>query len=164
MELEFNFRTYNSFGPNDTLLLISKWCSPRLKASYGGSISTIVFEACCHNNFPPKVTLERMHSEFEDWLADLPYSEIDSRGTELRVCFEAPLYQHREVQRDSQVLAVKTFQNMISKASKTLSHIANPDPSFDILGVAKDLGELHAKAPQHLVDLVALYIDTKAET
>ena len=147
MEIEFHFRTYNSFGPNETLMLISKWCRPQLRGTYGGNISTVVFEACCHNDFPPKVTLEKMHLEFEHWLTELPLAELNANGTELRVCFEAPLYRYREVNRDTQVLAIKTFQNMISKAAKTLQQVDNPTDSFDIAGLAEDLKALHENAP-----------------
>ena len=159
MEIEFHFRTYNSSGRNDTLLLLSKWCSPQLKSGYGGGISTVLFEACCHNDLPPKATLEKVHSNFEEWLTELPFAQLAANGSELRICFEAPLYRHTEVARDSQVLAVKTFRNMLSKAAKTLHLIHNPDRSFDALDLANDLQQIHAKAPQRLRDLVSLYLD-----
>ena len=164
MNIEIAFRTYNSFGPNATLNLLSKWLASKLSESYGGKITSIMVEACCANTSPPKKTLERTHENFEGWLSELPYYEVIEKGSELRICYRAVRYSHDEVQRDSQVLALKTFQVMLRKAAQLVEftpNLGNAVEGFDSLALSADLKKAEEVGPSNLGQLAELYLEFK---
>ena len=159
MKFEFAFRTYNSFIPNATLGLASNWIESRLDEDYGANISSVIMEACCKNVSPAKKTLEKMNQNFEAWLDELPYYELTEKNTELRMCYRAIKYTHDEVSRDSQVISVKTFQQVIAKASQLVEDV--PELSrlngFNSKKLANDLKLARSEAPENLDSLIELY-------
>ena len=164
MKIEFAFRTYNSFGPNATLVLVGRWVESRIKTNYGGEIETVLIEACCKNTSPPKKTLEKMHSNFDSWLSKLPQYEITEKGTELRISYNAISYTYDEVRRDSAELSVKTFGQVLGKAIQLLE--SAPEEigdmkGFDALSLSNDLKSLKEEIPKNLDGLVELYLQFK---
>jgi hypothetical protein len=165
MKIEFAFRTYNSFGANATLTLASRWVEQRIAKDYGGSIRTVLVEACCRSQSPPKKTLEHLHDRFEAWIDELPHYEVREKGAELRVCYYTMLYRADEIQRDSQVLAIRMFGNLVAKSAELLgsapSEIAGLD-EFRIGDLAKDMHALSKGVPQTLDALAELYLGRRS--
>ena len=108
---------------------------------------------------PAKKTLEKMNQNFEAWLDELPYYELTEKNTELRMCYRAIKYTHDEVSRDSQVISVKTFQQVIAKASQLVEDV--PELSrlngFNSKKLANDLKLARSEAPENLDSLIELY-------
>ena len=161
MRIEFFFRTYSIFGGNVTLNLAGKWISARIKDAYGGEIESVAIELCCGNVSPPRKTLEGDNERFENFLKTLPFYEITEKGTELRICYRAVKFTHDEVDRDSQVIALKLFNVILRKA------VALIEPAYEnVKGLgefrakelASDINEALSEAPKTLLEVAELYV------
>ena len=160
MNIEFAFRTYNTFGLNATQSLASKWISERIAPSYGGGVRAIWFVGCCRNVSPPKRTLEREHERFEKSFASLPaFSRLPEDG-EIEVAYDAIRFTHDEVVRDNRVLSVWTFRHVLGKASDLIPRLGqwpNCPKRLDHEALARDLAWAADDAPRSLEELVELF-------
>lgn len=162
MRIEFWFRTYSTYGGSVTLNLAGSWISKRLKYSYGGKINSVLIELCCKNVSPPRKTLESNHERFEEFLGTLPRYETSEKGTELRISYRAIKYTHDEIDRDSQVIALKEFGKVLRKA---VILIEPADLKLKSLGgfnseqLAKDISEALSECPSTLLELTELYAE-----
>jgi|GEM_PF-4446671 len=161
MRIEFYFRTYSIFGGNATLNLASKYVSSRIKSTYGGKIESVVIELCCGNVSPPRKTLEDNNDRFESFLKTLPYYEITEKGTELRICYRAVKFTHDEVDRDSQVIALKLF-NLVLRKAVALIEPAHENVKglgeFRTKELASDINEAVSETPKTLLEVAELYV------
>jgi len=164
MRIDFCFRTYSIFGGNATLNLASNWISSRIKDTYGGKIESVVIELCCGNVSPPRKTLEKNNERFENFLKTLPYYEITEKDTELRICYRAVKFTHDEVDRDSQVIALKLF-NVVLRKAVALIEPAHENikglGEFSAKELASDINEAILEAPKTLLEVAELYVAEK---
>lgn len=162
MKIVFWFRTYSTYGGSGTLNLAGNWVSEQLKETYGGKINSVLIELCCKNVSPPRKTLENDNERFENFLDTLPFYETIEKGTALRICYRAIKYTHDEVDRDSQVIALKEF-GMVLRKSVTLIEPANLKlknlGNFNSAQLAKDISEVLSEAPSTLLELTKLYAE-----
>ncbi|RCU42873.1 MULTISPECIES: hypothetical protein [Alteromonadales] len=161
MDILFCYRTYSIFGGNATLNVAGKWLSEHLSESYGGKIESVVFEFCARNVSPPRKTLEASNERFEQFLKELPIAEFQYKGTELRICTKLVKFYHDEVDRDSQVLSLRVFKNILNKSITLLESTPNllkDMKGFDNFALAEDIKLAVPNAPSTLVELAELYL------
>ncbi|MBB1391983.1 hypothetical protein H5185_21655 [Shewanella sp. SG44-6] len=161
MDIIFYHRTYSIFGGNATLNVASKWLSEQLKSSYGGKVNTVLIELCVGNVSPARKTLEKNNENFELFLKELPIAEFQDKGTELRICTKLIKHYHDEIDRDSQVLSLRVFKNILNKSIALLE--STPDllkdmKGFENFALAEDIKSAIPKAPSTLVELAELYL------
>ncbi len=142
------------------------WISSQLQPTYGGKIDSVLIELCCRNVSPPRKTLENLNDRFEEYLGELPNYEIQEKGTELKIAYRAVKYYHDEVDRDSQVIALKLFGVLLRKAA-TLIEPANEKvkglKDFDSKQLSNDITAVLPNMPKTLLEMVKLYETQKNE-
>jgi len=110
---------------------------------------------------PPRKTLEENNERFENFLKTLPYYEITEKGTELRICYRAIKITHDEVDRDSQVIALKLF-NLVLRKAVALIEPAHENikglGEFSTKELASDINEAILEAPKTLLEVAELYV------
>lgn len=162
MNIEFHYRTYSIFGGSVTLNVASKWISKQLRESYCGNVTSVLIEFCAGNVSPPRKTLEANHERFEQFLSELPIAEFQEKGTELRICTKLFKHYHDEIDRDSQVLSLKVFKNILGKSVQLLessSGMVKDLKGFDPSALAEDIKVIMESAPKTLVELAELYLE-----
>jgi hypothetical protein len=146
--------------------MAGEWISSQLESSYGGNIDSVLIELCCTNVSPPRKTLEELNERFEKYLGELPNYEIQEKGTELKIAYRAVKYYHDEVNRDSQVIALKLFGVLLRKAA-TLIEPANEKvkalQGFDSKKLSEDIAKALPNMPKTLLGMVKLYEAQKKE-
>ncbi|MCP5060587.1 MAG: hypothetical protein GY937_28155 [bacterium] len=162
MQFECHYRTDRSFGPNASLHLAATYLERNLPEPYGSKVQTVLTEACCRNLSPARATLEANHERFEEWRRDLPFAELADGGTTLRLCYAAVYPTQEEVQRDSQVLSVKSFQSALGKVAQLVEEapdLLSSRLDLDFAALSGDVRALQNEAPATLAQLAQLYLE-----